>query len=164
MICKMQLFPPTVIIRHCRENLKKCSLRGLEPRTDFQFFTYPHFSAPLPNLKGYILLTLEAQPLTAEDSESGLLLLDGTWRYAEKMEKFIQERTPEISLIRRSLPSHYRTAYPRVQNDCIDPTRGLSSIEAIYLCYRLLGRETEGLLDQYYWRKPFLEKNQLYRT
>lgn len=157
----MQSFPPTLIIRHCRENLKKCSLRGLESRPDFQFFTYPSFPKPLPDLKGYILLTLDAPPLTEADSSAGLLVLDGTWRYAQKMEKFVKESIPADHLIHRSLPSHYRTAYPRVQNDCIDPTRGLSSIEAIYLCYRLLGRETKGLLDNYHWRELFLLKNDL---
>lgn len=158
----MQSFPPTVVIRHCRENLKKCSLRGLESRADFLFFTYPTFPKALPDLTGYILLTLDAPPLTIEDAGSGLLLLDGTWRYAEKMEKFIVKEA--ASLIRRSLPSHYRTAYPRVQNDCIDPSRGLSSIEAIYLCYRLLQRDNTGLLDGYYWRNDFLLKNSLEKS
>jgi len=153
----MQHFPPTIIIRHCKENLKKCSLRGLESRSDFRFFTYPQFPIALPDLNGYILLTIDAPPLTEADKDAGLLLLDGTWRYAAKMERFIVKEAP--LLIRRSLPPHYRTAYPRVQNDCADPERGLSSIEAIYLCYKILGRDTNGLLDTYHWKEQFLQKN-----
>lgn len=156
--CKMQPFPSTIIIRHCRENLKKCSLRNLETRSDFQFFSYPHFSTPLPDLEGYLLLTLDAPPLSLSDQPYGLLVLDGTWRYAKKMEQFIN---PKASFIKRSLPSHYRTAYPRIQNDCSDPTRGLSSIEAIFLCYHILERNTDGLLDFYHWKEQFLQKNAL---
>lgn len=156
---KMQLFPNTIVIRHFRENLKKCSLRGLESRSDFQFYSYPHFPLPLPSLANMILLTLDAPPLSAEDKDRGLLLLDGTWRYAAKMEKYVKRQCN--MLIPRSLPPHYRTAYPRVQNDCIDPEKGLASVEALYLCYHLLGRETKGLLDLYHWKDLFLEKNQL---
>jgi pre-rRNA-processing protein TSR3 len=52
----MSRFLPTIILRHKKENLKKCSLRGLEPREDLRFFTYPHkmdFS-----LDGYVMLHL----------------------------------------------------------------------------------------------------------
>ncbi len=58
----------------------------------------------------------------------------------------------------RSLPSHYRTAYPRRQQDCPDPERGLASIEAIYLCYLLLQRQTKGILDHYYWKEQFFKQ------
>lgn len=150
----MSLFPPTVVIRHRLENLKKCTLRGLEARSDFIFLSYPY--QVLPSLENYIVLTLDAPPLTEQDSPYGLLILDATWRYAAKMFKPL-ENQPHF--LYRSLPAHFRTAYPRRQDDCIDPERGLASIEAIYLCYSLLGRETEGLLDQYYWKNQFLEKN-----
>lgn len=152
----MQPFPPTIVIRHRLENLKKCSLRGLESRLDFLFITYPFSS--LPDLKNYILLTLDAPPLTAADQEHGLLILDATWRYAAKMFKPF-ENQPDV--LYRSLPAHFRTAYPRRQHDCPDPERGLASIEAIYLSYLLLQRETTGLLDGYYWKEQFLNKNQI---
>ena len=70
----MPLFPPTVVIRHRLENLKKCSLSGLETREDFIFLNYPY--AELPEFRDYIVLTLEAPPLTTEDSDCGLLVLD----------------------------------------------------------------------------------------
>jgi pre-rRNA-processing protein TSR3 len=150
----MQSFPPTVVIRHRLENLKKCSLRGLEQRPDFQFFTYPY--QQLPDLSGYIVLTIDAPPLSVEDQAHGLLILDATWRYAAKMFKPFAHQPQYLF---RSLPSHYRTAYPRYQHDCADPERGLASIEAIYLAYHLLHRDTTGLLDNYYWKNLFLEKN-----
>ena len=153
----MFLFPPTLILRHRRENLKKCSLRGLQQHSDFLFFTYPKDA--LPDLSGYILLTLDAPPLTASDKSHGLFLIDGTWKYAETMFKQLKE--PHL-FERRSLPSTYQTAYPRRQEDCSDPTRGLASIEAIYIAYRILQRPCTGLLDHYHWREEFLEKNGYY--
>lgn len=151
----MHCFPPTVVIRHRLENLKKCSLRGLEERTDFQFFTYPYTA--LPPLAGYVVLTLDAPPLSSAESACGLLVIDATWRYAQKM---IKPFLGQSEYLYRSLPALCRTAYPRRQEDCPDPERGLASIEAIYLAYRLLGRDTTGLLDNYYWKEQFLQLNQ----
>jgi pre-rRNA-processing protein TSR3 len=150
----MFLFPPTLILRHQRENLKKCSLRGLEERADMRFFTYP--KDDLPDLSHYFLLTLGAQELTPSDNHLGVFLIDGTWRYAEKMQN--QLKKPHL-FQKRSLPSHFLTAYPRRQEDCPDPTRGLASIEALYLTYAILGRNTEGLLDNYHWKEEFLKLN-----
>lgn len=152
----MQQFPPTVVIRHRLENLKKCSLRGLESRPDFIFLTYPYKS--LPDLQDYIILAVDAPPLSEEDANKGLLVLDATWRYANKM---IQPFLNQSQYHFRSLPNQFRTAYPRCQHDCPDPERGLASIEAIYLAYQKLGRETTGLLDHYYWKEKFLKINQL---
>lgn len=147
-------FPPTLILRHRKENLKKCSLRGLETRSDFQFFTYPNNY--LPPLQGYILLTLGAPVLTQDDKNFGLFLIDATWRYAHIM----FHQTPSVKdCLPRSLPSNLRTAYPREQNDCPDPQAGLASIEALYAAFIILGRETQGLLDNYYWKEKFLQTN-----
>lgn len=136
----------TLILRHKKENLKKCSLRGLEVREDFRFYTYP--KETLPDLTGYILLTPDAPPLTAQDCAYGILLLDGTWRYAEKMAKVVPP-----SCIRRSIPAPFKTAYPRHQ----EISTGLASIEALYIAFFILGKPTTGLLDNYYWKEPFLD-------
>lgn len=149
----MQTFPPTVVLRHRRENLKKCSLRGLEQRPDFQFYTYPQ--AQLPDLKGYVMLSFEGELLSEKDADRGLFILDSTWRYAPKMSQFVGPM--EV----RSLPNHYRTAYPRRQDDCADPERGLASIEAVYIAYVLMGRDPVGLLDNYHWQENFLKLNSL---
>lgn len=156
----MQIYPPTTVIRHRLENLKKCSLRGLEQRPDFNFFTYPNpnLISLLPPLEETIILKVDAPPLSEADNSLGLLIIDATWRYALKMLKSL-EHLPSVHY--RSLPGQYRTAYPRQQNDCPDPERGLASIEAIYLAYYLMGRDTTGLLDLYYWKEQFLINNQL---
>lgn len=155
-INKLDQFPPTLILRHRKENLKKCSLRGLEEQKGFDFYTYP-LKTPLPNLHGYFLLTIDAPLLTKEDASLGLVLIDGTWRYAATMEKNVAG----LPAIRRRLPAHFATAYPRAQTGCLEPKSGLASIEALYLAYHILGRQTEGLLDHYHWKNEFLQKNHL---
>lgn len=159
-LVKMQPFPPTIIIRHRRENLKKCSLRGLEPRPDMLFCHYPA-KVPMPSLEGYIMLALDGPPLTAADAGHGLLLLDATWRHAETMRQYVDNEIAKqgVSVERRSIPSGFRTAYPRRQEDCPDPDAGLASVEALYIAYRIMGRDTGGLLDNYYWRDNFLLEN-----
>ena len=150
----MEPHPITLIYRHKKENLKKCSLRGLEEREDIQFYTYP--KNVLPSLSSYILLTLDAPPLSKEDAQYGLFLIDGTWRHADVMYKQLVK--PHL-FITRSLPKELRTAYPRRQDDCLDPERGLASVEALFAAYSILGRDPKGLLDFYYWKKDFLQKN-----
>ena len=150
----MFYFPPTIILRHKRENLKKCSLRGLENRDDFIFLTYP--LPKLPNIDQYCILTLDAPQLSAADANRGLFLIDGTWRYAEVMSKIIPR---EGGHVYRSLPP-LQTAYPRRQLDCPDPKRGLASIEALYAAYSILGRSTENLLDHYHWKEEFLSQKE----
>lgn len=153
----MCLFLPNIILRHRKENLKKCSLRGLECREDFVFFTYPKDS--LPPLNGYILLTLGAPPLTKGSVKEslGIFLIDGTWRYAQKMQKDVEKKQP--FLLQRSLPSGINTAYPRRQTLCSDPTAGLASIEALYASLHIMGKSKEGLLNHYPFKDIFLEKN-----
>ncbi len=150
------MFLPTVIIRHRKENLKKCSLRGLEGREDMRFYTYPQQQPPF--FSAHLLLTMDGPPLTAADKSLGLCLVDGTWRYAARM---IRQWAHLLPVERRSLPVGYRTAYPRCQEECPYPEWGLASVEALYLAYMILGRPTQGLLDHYHWRDLFLHKNGL---
>lgn len=142
----------TIILRHRRENLKKCSLTGLENHPDLQFFTYP--IDRLPDCSHYLLLKVGAPPLTLEDRDRGLFLIDGTWRLAQIMEKQMPWK-----LEARSLPAGFKTAYPRRQTDCPDPESGLSSVEALFLAHFLLKRSTEKLLDHYHWKQIFLNCN-----
>jgi pre-rRNA-processing protein TSR3 len=146
----MFTFPPTLILRHRKENLKKCSLYGLEVREDLRFFTYP--KDLLPDLSSYVLLTLNAPVLSEEDKNKGLFLIDGTWRYAEIMRRQLpQPHRFEV----RSLPPLYITAYPRRQ----DVERGLASVEALYAAYCITQKNPLGLLDHYHWKKEFLNTN-----
>lgn len=147
---------PTIVIRHQKENLKKCSLRGLESRADFKFYRYP--LKEIPDLTGYLMLTMEGEELSPEDADKGLLLIDGTWRYAAKMCETIDKA---ITLPKRTLPKNFRTTYPREQTECPNPNEGLASIEALYLAYLITGRPVDGLLDHYYWKEKFLNDNLL---
>ena len=142
----------TSIIRHRRENLKKCSLSGLENKSGLRFYLYP--LNPWPDFTGFLLLKIDAPPLTEADADRNLLLIDGTWRLAQVIEKQLP-----LPLAARSLPSHYRTAYPRKQTHCPDPLSGLSSVEALYLAHRILKRPHSDLLEFYYWKNRFLELN-----
>lgn len=146
--------PLTYILRHRKENLRKCSLTGLETREDLRFYTYP--TDLLPPLGEVTLLSLEGPTLSPIDSARPLFLVDGTWKYAEKMTKMLPTHTTWIP---RTLPSCYRTAYPRSQTSCPEQERGLASIEALFLAYILLGKDPRGLLDHYYWKKQFLDIN-----
>lgn len=143
----------TAIIRHRRENLKKCSLSGLEEHEGLVFYTYP--VDPLPSFAGYLLLKVGAPPLTEADVGRNLLLIDGTWRLAQVIEK-------QLPLLEaRSLPGNFRTAYPRKQTHCPDPHAGLSSVEALFLAHKLLHRPHSDLLDRYFWKNQFLGLNEL---
>lgn len=152
----MQTFPLTYVLRHRRENLKKCSLRGLESREDFCFLKYPKDT--IPPLQNYIVLAMNAPPLEPSDAQHGLFLIDATWRYADTMLNFVQKSHP---MEMRSIPPGFKTAYPRRQDDCPDPESGLASIEALYIAYSILGRDTSGLLDNYYWKDEFKNTNNL---
>lgn len=144
----------TFIVRHRKENLKKCSLRGLEARQDIKFFLYPN--DPFSFIQGAVLLSLEGEELNEEDGARPLVLIDATWNYAKKMHDKIESLGPWI---KRTLPGNLRTAYPRVQTGCVDPERGLASVEALYAAYKILKRPLNGILDNYYWKESFLLTN-----
>lgn len=154
LVVIMQYFMPTIVLRHRRENLKKCSLRGLESRDDFKFYTYPQ--ALLPDLSSYVLLAMDGQPLSKADANSGIFLLDATWRHALPMRKFVDQHQ---LMPTRSIPAGFCTAYPRRQDDCPNPEEGLASIEALYIAYIMMGKDPVGLLDHYHWKELFLMKN-----
>ena len=111
-----------------------------------------------PPLENYLLLSVDAEcELSCADADSGLLLLDATWSYADKMEKQLTMSAP---LQKRRLPLNLSTAYPRRQTGCSSPHQGLASIEALFAAFFVMGRPTTGLLDRYLWKEDFLNKNQ----
>jgi pre-rRNA-processing protein TSR3 len=145
-------FPPTIIVRNPRENPRKCSVLPLQGRPDLRFLSYP-VKEPLA-LDGYIRLTAEGEALTSRDAVCGILLLDGSWRRAEPMNRAFAD-VPARSL------HGYRTAYPRRSKLGTDPDNGLASVEALFVAYHILGRPTEGLLEHYRWAEEFLRLNGL---
>lgn len=142
--------PPTIFVVHPREKRTKCTLEPLRGKPGFSFWKFPKVG-PEP-LTGYVRLGLGGPPLGPADAAGGLLVLDGTWRLAERMESQF------TSIPVRSLPV-WQTAYPRVSKLFEDPGAGLATIEALFVAYYVMGRETSGLLDDYLWRDEFLQRN-----
>lgn len=141
---------PTVIVVHPRERRSKCSVEPLRGRPEFCFCRFPD---PVTIDRGrYVRLGLNGPILNDADADRGLLLLDGTWRLAARMEPFFSDM--EV----RSLPP-IRTAYPRRSQIFSDPDDGLATIEALYAALRILGRPVDRLLDHYHWRAEFLALN-----
>jgi pre-rRNA-processing protein TSR3 len=151
----MTTYPPTVIVRHKKENPRKCSVYPLKDRAGVIFLSYP-VRERLP-LEGYVRLAADGPELSIADAGAGILLLDGSWRWADAMTRDFADVPP------RSLHG-WKTAYPRVSKLGTDPENGLASIEALYLAYHILGRPTEGLLDNYLWAEQFLALNALPRS
>ncbi len=75
--------PITIIVRHPKENPEKCSVLPLKGRPDVRFLGYSlrHMTA----LDGYIRLAAAGPPLSSADRDCGILLLDGSWRWADAM-------------------------------------------------------------------------------
>lgn len=140
----------TVVIRHPREKLSKCSLTPLHDRAEIQFFTAtPDY---VFDATGFLLLEVGAPPLTPEENHLPLLLLDATWRLLPHVKSKVVG-TP----VPRSIPEGVQTAYPRVGKYYPDPLGGLASIEALFIARALLGDYDPSLLDAYHWREEFLE-------
>lgn len=139
----------TVVIRHARERLSKCSLHPIEGHAGLRFFKAKgtfSFEA-----SGYTILAVDAPVLSPADAVRPLLLLDSTWKLLPTLEARLQGEG-----VRRSLPS-VQTAYPRVNKQGLDPLAGLASVEALYLAQRVLGHDEPSLLAHYHWREAFLE-------
>ena len=140
---------PVTVIRHPKERIAKCSLRFLHDRPEFTFYrASPDFRF---DATGFLLLAVDAPPLSEADVGHPLLLLDSTWRYLPKVAACVDGEP-----IRRSLPAGIRTAYPRVSRIFEDPAAGLASVEALYAAKRILGEDDPSLLDGYRWSGEFL--------
>jgi pre-rRNA-processing protein TSR3 len=140
---------PTTVIRHPKEKIAKCSLRFLHERPEMTFLRgRPGWQF---DATGFLLLAVDAPPLSPADAGHPLLLLDSTWRWLPQLLACVAGAP-----IRRSIPGGIQTAYPRVSKVFEDPAAGLASIEALYLARKLLGDDDPGLLEGYRWRDEFL--------
>ena len=152
----------TLILRHRKERLSKCSLRGLEGRPDLRFWTYPLEVSALESellQRGPVTLLIPGGPtLGRSDDHRPLLLLDGTWKLAARMERYLWQRSGKF-LVPRSLPKNWITSYPRCQVHCQDPSQGLASVEALFAALMAIDRNTNGILDGYRWKESFLQRN-----
>lgn len=138
-----------LIVRHYKENRKKCTLEPLVGRPGFRFLTW----RPGATIRaaGHTLLAVEGEELTPADAGRPLLILDSTWRYLDAMRESLQgEVTP------RCLPRGITTAYPRTSKLHDEPAFGLASIEALHAALLVLGLRDDSLLDRYHWGGEFL--------
>ena len=142
--------PPTIIVVHPKEKRSKCTVESLRGRDGFAFWKFPNRGAE--SLDGYVRLGLGGPELSSADAEAGLLILDGTWRLAEKMEQDF------VDVPVRTLPP-WETAYPRTSKLFDDPLGGLATIEAVFAAHVILNRDVSVLLDEYHWREEFLAAN-----
>lgn len=145
----MFAYPVTYVVRHPKENPKKCSILPLKGRADMTFLSFPVKNRP--DLAGYVRLAADGPALSDADRDAGILLLDGSWRWAESMTRAFEDVPP------RSLTG-YKTAYPRSSKLGTDPDNGLATVEALYVAYHILGRPTVGLLDHYRWAEEFVKQ------
>jgi pre-rRNA-processing protein TSR3 len=142
---------PTTVIRHHKERIAKCSLRFLHDRPEMTFLRErPGFTF---DATGYLLLAVDAPPLSTADAGRPLLLLDSTWRWLPRLRACVVGAP-----IPRSIPGGITTAYPRVSKVFDDPAAGLASIEALYLARALLGDRDPELLAGYHWQDEFLAR------
>jgi pre-rRNA-processing protein TSR3 len=140
-----------VIVVHPKERRSKCTILPLRGTPGLRFTRSTSEAATGP-LHGYIRLDVDAPELSTADTDRGLLLLDGTWRWVEDL------ASPFGAITTRSIRG-VRTAYPRGSSISELPDGGLATVEALYAAHRILGRSTEGLLDHYHWASEFLELN-----
>ena len=141
---------PTILVVHPKERRSKCTVESLRGRQGFVFWRFPNRGPE--SLEGYVRLGLGGPLISPTDADRGLLILDGTWRWAATME------ADYTDLPIRSLPE-LQTAYPRVSKTFDDPQGGLATIESLFAARHFMKRDTAGLLDDYRWRDEFLEWN-----
>ena len=75
--------PPTIIVVHPKERRSKCTVEPLRGHPDFVFWRFPRTGPQ--SLENYVRLGLGGPLLSEDDRDRGLLVLDGTWRLAERM-------------------------------------------------------------------------------
>lgn len=141
------------VLRHFRENVKKCSLRFLHDNPNFEFIkAKPPFEF---DATGYTLLEIDAPQISPADLGRPVLLLDSTWHLLPQLRRGITGK-----FVPRSLPSALKTAYPRKSKVFCDPSRGLATIEALYAALRLMGdTDFGGILENYRFAEDFLSTN-----
>lgn len=142
--------PKTIIVYHRAEKRSKCSVEPLRQTGDYIFWRYPKRGSE--SLDGYVRLGIGGEQLSSADYHRGLVLLDGSWRWAAKMEKSYSD------LPVRSL-GPWQTAYPRQSRVFEDPAEGLATIEALYAALCQMGRRDDDLLETYHWGHEFLTRN-----
>ena len=143
--------PPILIVVRRGEDPAKCTVRPLRGAPGLDFLSYP--LRQRPDLSRHLLLAPDAPPLTPADADRPLLLLDASWRHAERMRRAVEP------VDARSIPPGWQTAYPRRSKTHADPDTGLATVEALFAALCVLGFRDDALLRFYPWRDAFLALN-----
>jgi pre-rRNA-processing protein TSR3 len=142
--------PHIYIIEHPKEKKYKCTVHVLKGREGLTFVERD--DAVGRDWGDALLLHTEGETvLSAEDAGRPLILVDASWRWAERVAR-------KIRVPRRRLPL-FETAYPRTSKLFRDPPGGLASAEALFVASLCLGHFDETYLDGYRWKREFLETN-----
>ncbi len=148
--------PVITIVEHPREKKHKCTVAVLKGREGLVFL--PAEEAVRKDWGDALLLHAGAsQELEPADRQRPLILVDASWRWAERVVR-------KLPLPRRRLPP-FRTAYPRSSKVFRDPPGGLASAEALFGALAVFGVYAEDVLDAFRWKEAFLAENRdLIRT
>lgn len=152
----MALKKPDIIIWD-RESRKKCSIYPLRQRSHLSFI---HSDRLLSSnfapeaVRDCLFLHVDGPPLTVDDCDRPLLLLDASWKRAERLTMI-----PALAQLPKRSLHQVITAYPRKSKLYSMPAIGLASVEALYIAYLIQGREDPSLLNYYHWRQQFLHAN-----
>lgn len=142
--------PPFTIIEHPREKKHKCTIAILRGRDGLDFLDAPDVEGR-PWGDALLLHAGADRLLSPADAGRRLVLVDASWRWAERVVK-------KIPAPRRRLPP-FVTAYPRSSKLFRDPPGGLASAEALFGACLVFGVRDEALLDGYRWKDAFLADN-----
>jgi pre-rRNA-processing protein TSR3 len=138
------------IVEHPKEKKQKCTVAILRGREGLRFVDSREIGGR--DWGNALLLHVEGERvLDAGDAGRPLILIDASWRWAERVaRKLVAER--------RRLPE-FQTSYPRASQVYRDPPGGLASAEALFVATLCLGGYDETFLEEYRWKREFLEAN-----
>ncbi len=147
----LRMSAPVLIIIRRGEARAKCTIQPLRGTPGLTFMPYPLHQKP--DVSKHLLLAPNAPVLTLADAGRPLLLLDANWHHAGKMRKAVEP------VEARSIPSAWKTAYPRHSKIHADPDSGLATVEALFAAFCILRQRDDSLLRFYRWKDAFLELN-----
>ena len=138
------------IIKDYKESEKKCSIIHLKGKKGFEFLDRRKFDEY--DFSGFTLLHPNGKPIDKLDKNAKILLVDSNWRKAKKMYNRLEQKfnLPKISV------NGFKSAYPWKAGR---PENGLCSIEVLWVLKLLAGQRDDRLLENYRWKKEFLELN-----
>jgi pre-rRNA-processing protein TSR3 len=147
------------ILMDKRENPRKCTIHPLKQRPDFRL-RYFSGNRPIPAFSADCLLHVNGEDLSQIPAGSfrSLGLIDCTWKKVPGVLQRLEKPLPRLV----SFPAGFATAYPRRNQEGLDPGEGLATIEPLFIASAFLGFWDETLLEKYYFKQDFLTSNEGY--